>query len=296
MKRSSLLLFLAVFFFGITNIYAQVPEGAGTTGKTESSDPEESGKPKPLDGIIEKKMILEKKVLPFISVRENDLYWEKKVWRVIDVREKMNLPFMNPEKPFLTILTDAAQKGEITVYSNENDKFTAPLKSEEIASIISSIDTTTTVDPETYEEKQKITRNDLNPEDIKQFRVKEIWYFDAQHSTLKVRILGIAPIRDNFDKKTGNFLYRGPMFWIYYPDCRELLAKHQCFNVSGNDASPMSWEDILEMRYFSSYLYKESNVHNRTLDVPYPNGPDMLMEGEKIKNDVFNFEHDMWSY
>jgi len=284
--------------FVAISLFAQVPENTGGTGTpmTESSDPNDTLTKGPLDGIIEKKVMLERRVLPYEQVRENDLFWEKRVWRVIDVREKMNHCFMYPEEPFLNIILKAAQKDEIAVYSEENDKFTNKIQKEEVASKISSIDTTEIMDPETYETKIKVSRNDLNYQDIKQFRIKEVWYFDAEQATLRVRILGIAPIRDFYDKKSGNWLYTGAMFWIYYPDCRELFARHQVFNVEGNDASPMSWEDLFEMRYFSSFIIKESNVQDRKIEEIYGKGNDMLVEGEKIKQSIFDFEHDLWSY
>ena len=84
------------------------------------------------------------------------------------------------------------------------------------------------------------------------------------------------------------------MFWIYYPEFRKVLAHQQAFNT-GNDASPISWEDIFEMRFFASYIYKESDVMNRRLE-DYLSGVDLLLEADKIKNEIFNFEHDLWSY
>ena len=157
--KISLVLFIS--FFGLS-AYAQVPENTGGTGTpmTESSDPKDTLGNKPLDGILEKKVMLERRVLPYEQVRENDLYWEKRVWRVIDVREKMNHSFMYPEEPFLDIILKAAQKDEIAVYSEENDKFTNKIQKDEVASKISSVDTTEIMDPETYETKTKITRND----------------------------------------------------------------------------------------------------------------------------------------
>jgi len=110
---------------------------------------------------------------------------------------------------------------------------------------------------------------------------------------LQVRILGIAPLIDVKDDN-GNFRYEKPMFWVYYPECREVLSRHQVFN-SGNDASPNSWEDLLEMRFFSSYIYKQSNVHDFRLQ-DYLSGVDLLLEADKIKHEIFNFEHDLWSY
>jgi len=205
----------------------------------------------------------------------------------------MNLPFAYPEMPFFSILMDAATNGDITVYSTEDDKFSSSLAANEVASMGATVDTVITFDPETYEEQIQVVRNELNPEDVKRFRVKEVWFFDEQTSTLQVRVLGIAPLIDVKDEN-GNFRYEKPMFWVYYPECREILARHQVFNV-GNDAALNTWEDLFEMRFFSSYIYKASNVHDLRLQ-DYLSGVDLLLEADKIKQEIFNFEHDLWSY
>ena len=257
---------------------------------TESSDPNVD---RPLDDIVEKKIIFEKRLLPYDQVREADIFWEKRIWRVVDIREKMNLPFAYPERPFFTILMDGAINEEITVYSTEDDKFTAPLTPDEVASMGATVDTVITFDPETYEEQIQVVRNDLNPEDVKRFRIKEIWFFDEESSTLQVRILGIAPLIDVKDEN-GNFRYEKPMFWVYYPEARKILARERVFNT-GNDASPNTWEDLMEMRYFASTIIKASNVHDRKIE-DYLTGVDALLEAEKIRLEIFNFEHDLWSY
>lgn len=248
---------------------------------------------RPLDDIVEKRIIDDRMVLPYQPLREADIFWEKRIWRIIDIREKMNLPFAYPEKPFFSILMEAAINGDITVYSAEDDKFSAMLDASEVATMGASVDTVTTFDPDTYEETIQVVRNELNPEDIKRFRLKEVWFFDEETSTLQVRILGIAALQDVKDDN-GNFLYELPMFWVYYPECREVLARHKVF-MEGNDASPITWEDLMEMRFFSSYIYKESNVYDRRLK-DYMVGVDLLLEADKIKQEIFNFEHDLWSY
>ncbi|MEO0775831.1 MAG: gliding motility protein GldN [Bacteroidota bacterium] len=285
LKFLFLVLFGVVFF--ANPAAAQVPE---TTPATEASEPDED---KPLDDIVEKRIINERKILPYQPLREADIFWEKRVWRIIDIREKMNLPFAYPEERFFSILMDAAVNGDITVYSTENDKFTDKLEPNEVATMGATVDTVITFDPETYEEQMQIVRNELNPEDVKRFRIKEVWFFDEETSMLQVRILGIAPLIDVKDEN-GNFRYEKPMFWSYYPDCRELLARHKVY-MQGNDASPITWEDLLEMRFFSSYIYKESNVYDRRLK-EYLTGVDLLLEADKIKQEIFNFEHDLWSY
>ena len=285
--KFSIVLFAMFFAFG--QAIAQDPEE--DLLRTESSEPEDEDKP--IDGIVKKRLVEEREILAYEPIREADIFWEKKVWRVIDIREKMNLPFAYPEMPFFTIIMDAAVNGEIDTYSTEDDKFTYKLEPDEVASMGASVDTVITFDPETYEENIQVVRNDLNPEDVKRYRVKEIWFFDEESSTVQVRILGIAPLKDVTDDN-GNFRYEQPMFWVYYPNCRELLARHNVFNP-GNDSSNITWEDLMERRYFSSYIMKQSNVYDRRLQ-DYLTGVDLLLEADKIKNELFNFEQDLWSY
>lgn len=277
---------LALFLVG--PLAAQVPDNIIMTESGEISD-----KQKPLDDIVEKRLMVDSRVLPYDHIREADIFWEKRIWRVIDIREKMNLSFAYPERPFFTVLMDAAESGEITVYNTEDDKFSNPLTPDEVASMGATIDTVITFDPETYDEQLQIVRNELNPSDIKRFRIKEVWFFDEESSTLQVRILGIAPLQDVKDDN-GNFRYEQPMFWVYYPEARQMLAREKAFNPF-NDSSPMTWEDLLEMRFFASYIYKESNVFDRRLQ-DYLSGVDLLLEADKIKQEIFNFEHDLWSY
>ncbi len=259
---------------------------------TESGEPLE--KKVPLDGITEKKLMKQKRVLPYAPIREADVFWEKRIWRVIDTREKMNLHFRYPKKMFAQVLFDALEEGKLTAYqTNDNDDFSSPYQKDEVMSMLYETDTITSFDPITYEETIEIVFNEFDLDDIKRFRIKEVWYFDEQSSTLKVRILGIAPMRDIYDE-TGNFLYEMPMFWVYYPHAREALAREQVFNP-GNDNSPMSWTDLFEMRQFSSHIYKESNVYDRRIK-DYASGVDMLLESKNIGSGIFNFEHDLWSY
>lgn len=234
----------------------------------------------------------EKEIIPYDHIRESDVFYHKRIWRVIDVREKMNLPFKYPKEPFVEILRQAAINGEINVYENED--FVKQMTSTAVAAIGAGLDSV----PETDSlgnptGNWKKFNKTFNPENVKRFRLKEDWFFDEETSTMQVRIIGIAPITDIYDDQ-GN--YRGPqaMFWIYFPDARKYLVKKEVFN-SNNDAIRLSWDDLFEMRVFSSYIYKESNVFERRIE-DYAEGIDRLYESERIKTEIFNFEHDLWSY
>ncbi len=260
---------------------------------TESSEPVEDVY---LDDVVRRTMIFENRVLPYEGLREADVPWEKRMWRIIDVREKINLPFTYPLQPFFTIIAEAAKSGEIKAFKDET--FKEMMTPEEVLGKLVNIDTTLVFNPDTYEDEVVIVNNPVNPEDIQKYRMKEMWYFDEESSRMQVRILGIAPIKDYIDETTGEFKYAIPMFWIYYPEARESLSRYTVFNEF-NDAAPGTWADLFEQRRFSSYIYKQSNVLDMRLD-DYYNGPERgverLMESDRIKAELFNWEHDLWTY
>jgi len=248
----------------------------------------------PVNGIVEKKLNKERRVLPYAPIREADIMWEKRIWRVIDTREKINLPFRYPRTMLFNVLMEGIKKDELQAYAvTDADDFSTPLPKEELLSFINKKDTISVYDHATNSYVDEIIVNETDPDNIKRFRIKEIWYFDENTSTMKVRILGIAPLQDVYDDH-GNFLYELPLFWVYYPHARQALSQALVFN-GNNDNAPMSFTDIFEMRMFSSYIYKESNVHDRRLE-GYLSSVDLLLEGKKINDEIFNFEHDLWEY
>lgn len=259
-----------------------------------AQDPEPIESPQPLDDITERDVMKDRVTLPYQPLREADILWERRIWRVVDVREKMNLPFSAPESPLFKVLSDAALAGELNVYSTEDDKFSKRLNPSDIRGLLYRRDTIIVFEPETYSEEVKIVENETNWEDVKRFRIKESWFFDTKTSTLRSRILGIAPIIDVKDEN-GNFKYEMPLFWVYYLSARPLLAQHKAITHGENYSATTTWEDIFEKRYFASYITKENNVQDLRLQDMY-SGLDLLMESDKIKNELFAREHDMWSY
>ena len=251
-----------------------------------------------VDDIVSKRLVVENTVLPYEPIREADIAWQKKIWRVLDTREKMNLPFRYPEKPLFNVFREMIENGDITVF--EDEKFTTALTPEEVEKSLNRVDTSVIFDYDTYEEKVQVVKSEISWEDINRFRVKEIWFFDEESSRLRVRILGIAPERDVYDDETKEFKYSLPLFWIYYPEARNLLSKHRIFNEN-NDMAPITWAALFESRFFSSVIYKSSNVLDLRVkdmfDASKENSNiDILLESKKIKAELFNFEHDFWTY
>lgn len=248
------------------------------------------------DGIYKRELLGTREIIPYDDIREADIYWEKRIWRNIDFREKINLPFTWPVDPFAAIVYDAVKTGELKAYSPLYDDFSegTELPLEQILIKFERIDTTWIFDEETYEEKPIIIKSEFDPFSVQKIQIKEDWVFDEETSTMVVRIIGLTMMRDRIDPTTGETLGSEPMFWIYYPDLRNILIRHEVFNDQ-NSARYLTFEDIFEMRLFNSYIVKEDNVYDRLIE-NYATGIDQVLESERIKQEIFDFEHNLWEF
>lgn len=242
------------------------------------------------------------RILPWQSLRENDVMWKKRVWREIDIREKQNMAFRFPGDDytgggyFIEIILDAVKKGKIKAYSNVDDRFTNALTKEQILEMmIGEPDTNEVIDPVTGEMKVIITRREFNPDIVTKYRIKEDWIFDRNLGRMVVRIIGIAPIKDIIDENTGLFRASQAVFWLYYPEVRPMLAQYEVYNPE-NDVARMTWNDYFEGRFFSSKIIKTTNPFDMTYSNRRMSPLEALYEGKKAEEMLFNKEHDMWVY
>lgn len=257
-----------------------------------------------LDGVYVKEHTITRRVIPFPYLREADVFFSKRVWRVIDLKEKTNLPLRYPQgtikdrKNFINVIMDAMQEGSLTAYKPGDDEFTFPMTKVEVDGIGNAgIDTLMVPSPDPpYDPVQKIVPRVFSRDKVIAYRLKEDWFFDKQRSVMDVRIIGIAPMMYEEDEQgiQREGAIKKPLFWIYYPEARKIFANAEVFNRM-NDAERRSFDDIFLKRFFSSYITKESNVYDRRIE-DYKTGLDALLEAQKIKEDLVNFEHDLWEY
>lgn len=251
--------------------------------------------------------ILDKIPLKHDNIRLDDQVYRQVVWRVIDTREKMNMGFSyeadedNGNQKFLNIILKHIKEGNVGAFSAADDRFTTLLSTAEVAKMLAGssyeIDVPDFVnDPSGATMKTVTVRNEFNEASIRQFALKEEIIFDRETSRLHFRILGIAPMQTIFNDD-GSERATTRLFWVYYPDLRPLLSRYDAYNPR-NMGARMSWEEIFESRYFSSYIYKSTlnNPFDRPLDGIVKDPLMRLLEGDKIKNTIFNWEQDQWSY
>lgn len=254
----------------------------------------------PRDQIYDKVTTPTRRITPYTEIREADVMWQRRIWRVMDLREKMNQSFYYPfevtngRSNLITIIKNSLEAGELRAYDPFYDDFTVPYTAQQALSIGSDTTYYTDYRPyEPYEEYDTFRINTLDYSSIKKFYLKEDWVFDKARSVLEVRILGICPVREVRDQ---NGEYRGeqPMYWLYFPELRTIIANEEMYNRFNNIANQLTYDDAFMKRMFSSYIYKEDNVYDRKISDYMKNGLEALLENEDIKDKMRNYEHDLW--
>ena len=271
-----------------------------------------------MNSVYKKEKHHNKKVQQYSSLRQADVMWSRKIWREIDMRQKINHPFYYPEndgightiedrRSLIDVIYSAIQEGSITAYGNavRDDEFREIMSQDDIKKIGGASEEMLTVtdwdavaegaDPEEAT-KDTLSKTPFNRNIVKKWRLKEEWFFDKQRSVIDVRIIGLAPLQADKDDVTGQLLGTfSPLFWVYFPEAREILINAEVFNLVKNNAERRTYDDIFWKRMFASTIVKESSVMDRKVN-EYMVGLDALLEAEKIKTEIFNIEHDLWEY
>ena len=257
-----------------------------------------------VNGAFKRSDFIQKKPMPLPTPREADVFWSQKLWRIIDLREKMNQTLYYPTTEMegrinlINLLLDGIKNGQITPYdASVDDDFKVPMSFDQVKESFGATATQEEkIDFDTGERTMVTVQGQIRPTDIKQYMIKEEWYFDKQNSTLNVRIIGICPIREFFrEGDTSGEVQRTKLFWIYYPEARPLLATNLVLNQY-NPALQMSFDDLFIKRLFNSYVVKEENVYDNRDISSYLSGKEAMLESKKVENKIFNFEQDLWEY
>ena len=310
----SLLNILFIFLFS-HSIVAQLP-GSGISLESNV-----------LDGVYIQEHIPTKRVVSYTHLREADVMWSKRLWRVLDLKEKMNHKLYYPMEPqndrislFEVIKYGALEEGSITVYDlggiELDDKFRFPVRPDngnandlvfkrrletvfgqetQVDSI--EIDASGVEGPALDDAGDIIKKTVIEAytsRDIIRYVLKEDWFFDKQRSVLDVRIIGISPVVYSKNPETLEIDGLKNLFWLYFPECRFVFQNFFVYNPD-NDSQRMSFDDLFWKRDFSSFVQKESNVFDRAIS-PNWDGLDALLQSEKVRNEIFTFEHDLWHF
>jgi gliding motility associated protien GldN len=258
-----------------------------------------------IDGAYKRTDLANRKPTSLPAIREADAMWRKKVWRIIDLREKINQPLYFPTKDIdgrfnlVNLFIEGIKNGKLTAYDAKNDdEFKVPMTFEQVKESFGATTRTQMVrDVDTGELKPKVVTGEIRSEEVKQIMIKEEWVFDKQTSTMNVRVIGICPIQEFYREGDVNqeSVQRRQVFWIYFPEAREIMASNEVFNPQ-NTARNSSFDDIFLKRKFNSYIVKEENIYNNRDISQYLSSKDAMLESKKIENSIFDYEQNLWEY
>jgi len=274
--------------------------------------PDEIGKKTPAQLISDND-----KPLVYGYVHDRDVLMGKTIWELIDLDERINFPLYYPidtanigkdRRSLFTVLLNGIKSGRITeVYAD--DYFNTKKSLKDMSSSFTYIDTTDAGRDEInnyYQDymsgkrvldPQYINKTDLTAQDISGYKIKGYWYFDKRQGEMKYRMLGICPVAPearDIGKDNPDVI---ELFWIYFPSIRDVLHEARAFNDK-NSAAPITFDHLLNSRRFNGVIYKEENVYGdrQIADYEKDNAQMQLLESERVKEKIRNFEQDMWNY
>lgn len=257
------------------------------------------------------------KPLPYGFVDDRDILMGKAVWEIIDLDERINFPMYFPvdtanigsdRRSLFHVLLKAVKDSTLTeVYADSYFNTKRTLK--DMENTFKFRDTTNAGRDEInnyYDDymsgkrvldAQYIDERFLTSQDVTGYKIKGFWYFDKRQGELKYRMVGICPIAKEARDVGNDDAVAIELFWIYFPAAREALNKSYAFNDK-NSAMPISFDRLLNSRRFNAVIYQEENVYGDRLIEDYmkDNSQMQLLESERVKDKIRDFEQDMWNY
>ncbi|PWH84399.1 gliding motility protein GldN [Algibacter marinivivus] len=249
------------------------------------------------------------KPLEYGYVDDRDILFSKMVWEKVVLDERANFPLYYPidtnnigsdRRSLYDVLMKNIKNGKIkNIY--DDSYFTTKRTLKDIESALTMVDTTELgIEQLNAGEElsaEYINKRDITSADIKEYHIKGLWYFDKRQAEMKYRLLGIAPVAPDVNFIDDSEPDLVPLFWVFFPDAREILHEAKSFN-NENSSMPFSFDHVLNARRFQGYIFREENVQGDRAISEYvsQNALMQLLESERIKDKIRDFELDMWTY
>jgi len=264
------------------------------------------------DGYIFKETTIADTVIPYSVVNQEDVAYTKRIWREIDLRDRGNAILASPKVNLLGVIYEALKNGELDMYASNNEDFQSgdPISQKKLSDTSSSAVDTAFLGVNLSTNEVNRANNEFFAASYPIIRIKEDWILDIKRGVFEPRIIGIAPVRidvrtqlDNngnpvVDPTTNTVradTTKSAVGWFYFDDLREILVKHKIAN-NGNDNSGINFDDVFVRRLFYSYITKESNAADNRIEDIILNPRERLLESERIKKAMADFEQGLWEY
>ena len=272
---------------------------------------------KPVDRPWSEQNVADNKPVALQYISQDYLYEATFIWRVLDLREKMNHPLYFPteergnRRSLMQVVLNALDSSEenptpLMVFTNEF--VNVPVSPAELKNSMGETKRIEIINDWGEVIGDSVVFLPWSAKDVFQYVIKECCFIDNQRSMLDYRIMAICPMfwyepqtdavqEESEDDMPAVTNRRWRQFsWIDYEMFRPFMAKNEAFNMS-NFAQNRTFDDVFLQRRFASFIKAESNVYNdREINHYIVNGLDQILESERIKEQIRQDENDMWEY
>ncbi|WP_442794860.1 hypothetical protein [Pelobium manganitolerans] len=238
-------------------------------------------------------------------VKSDDVIFAKRLTRDIYFADPANryLTPVDTNRNFLTILLRGISEQKIEAYQTWNPSTGRVEELIDYNTLLTKTDASAGLGyPLQFSDQELLAKCGL--------RLIEDWYFDTNRAEFKSFIIAIGLIVPSSAASSASVpKLKDPavkigeagadmngMFYVNYPTIRNYICKFNVYHP--NEKIRYTFDDVFQLRYFSSLIIEESNPDGYKLAnrPDLKSGLDKLLEADRIKRSLIQYEQDMWEY
>ncbi|BDD07944.1 hypothetical protein FUAX_03760 [Fulvitalea axinellae] len=215
-------------------------------------------------------------------ISKHDQLYNKRIWRRMDLREKINQPFFSKNKEITKFLMDRVKDGSLVPYYS--DSLDAEMSQVDFQKRIT----------------QKGTENEFYPDEFTVLEIVEDLIFDKKRSRqyFDVQVIGmwqLASVVDDPELRP----YDTPIAYFRYKDLEKLFRDNPedaMWYNRNNAAGHLNFADAILLRLFHARITKVDNPDNLEIEDIAPNPQQALFASQEAEYKLMEMEHDLWEY
>lgn len=248
-------------------------------------------------------------------IAESEIMYKRRIWRRMDLNEKMNEPFFAFGNEITKIIIDAVNDGRLFPYTNDSlmrrmpkeeflenlkvPQFGAPALTDEERAMGFTDDDGWGWGDDNGGDKPSTSRDFyFYPRQVSVLEIMEDFIFDKRRSraywdiqTVKLIIPAKEFPETGFQREVATFRYKD-LYELFKSMPQEALW----FNYR-NQRENRNLADAFTMRLFSANIIKYWDPQNRYLvDIFNKHPREALLAAKWIEQELMEFEHNLWSY
>ena len=213
----------------------------------------------------------------YLPVEDNNVEWERDIYRILDLNENANAGLGASNIPNLfTILFEMAIEGDVPVYEytlNGNETF-----SEDTKTNIKDVLENQQIPYKEVNGKILVEEDDIPTAEVKMYYLKESVYYDLTNGTFRTRVKAICPVLSRIDDFNDETRY--PLFWMVYENAEPYLKNFYIYTTNYNQRARMSVSEYFAANLYKGDIYKVFNAQGLTLS-QYCETDSLIQEEQK---------------